>query len=121
MGKKQTIQTSKKLQKFSVVIPPPNVIGIQGLGIAETAYQNSLAYANEKEEGKANNNKENKTDLIIKHADIRRSLLNMKSIIEGQEIFSILAITASRRSLNHDNRANKKRGERSGFFNDTSY
>ena len=60
------------------------IVGIQGLGIAETAYQNSLAYAKERKQGKSNNNKDNQTDEIIKHADIRRSLLNMRSIIEGQ-------------------------------------
>ena len=37
-----------------------------------------------RKQGKLNNNKDNQTDLIIKHADIRRSLMNMKSIIEGQ-------------------------------------
>ena len=60
------------------------VVGIQGLGIAETAYQNSLAYTRERKQGKSNDNKNGDTDLIIKHADIRRSLMNMKSIIEGQ-------------------------------------
>ena len=35
------------------------IVGIQGLGLAETAYQNSLAYANEKQ-GKSNDNKDNK-------------------------------------------------------------
>ena len=60
------------------------VVGIQGLGISEIAYQNSLAYAKERKQGKTNNTKsENGADFIIEHADIRRSLLNMKSIIEG--------------------------------------
>ncbi len=61
------------------------VVGIQGLGISEIAYQNSLAYAKERKQGKTNNSKSsNGADFIIEHADIRRSLLNMKSIIEGE-------------------------------------
>ncbi len=61
------------------------VVGIQGLGISEIAYQNSLAYAKERKQGKTNNSKSiNGADFIIDHADIRRSLLNMKSIIEGE-------------------------------------
>ena len=60
------------------------VVGIQGLGISETAYQNALSYAKERKQGKANNSQNKDTDLIIKHADIRRSLMNMKSLIEGQ-------------------------------------
>ena len=33
------------------------VVGIQGLGISEIAYQNSLAYAKERKQGKTNNTK----------------------------------------------------------------
>ena len=33
------------------------VVGIQGLGISEIAYQNSLSYAKERKQGKANNSK----------------------------------------------------------------
>ena len=46
------------------------VVGVQGLGIAETAYQNAVAYSKERKQGKANNSKNGETDLIIKHADI---------------------------------------------------
>ncbi len=61
------------------------VVGIQGLGISEIAYQNSLSYAKERKQGKTNNSKsKNGADFIIEHADIRRTLLNMKSIIEGE-------------------------------------
>ena len=61
------------------------VVGIQGFGISEIAYQNSLSYAKERKQGKANNSKSsNGADFIIEHADIRKSLLNMKSIIEGE-------------------------------------
>ena len=60
------------------------VVGIQGLGISETAYQNALSYAKERKQGKANNSNNKDADLIIKHADIRRSLMNMRSLIEGQ-------------------------------------
>ncbi len=79
------------------------IVGIQGLGISETAYQNSLAYAKERKQGKSNNNKDNKTDEIIKHADIRRSLLNMKSIIEGQRSLAFWLSQQIDVSLNHTN------------------
>jgi len=64
------------------------VVGIQGLGISEIAYQNSLNYAKERKQGKANNSKlSDGADFILEHADIKKSLLNMKSIIEGEERF----------------------------------
>ena len=77
------------------------VVGIQGLGIAETAYQNALAYSKERKQGKANNNKSQDADLIIKHPDIRRSLMNMKSLIEGQRSFSFWVSQQIDVGLNH--------------------
>ena len=87
------------------------IVGIQGLGIAETAYQNSLAYAKERKQGRSNNNSNNKTDEIIKHADIRRSLLNMKSIIEGQRSLAFWLSQQIDVSLNHENEEIKKSAE----------
>ena len=84
------------------------IVGIQGLGIAETAYQNSLTYARERKQGKSNNNKGNKTDEIIEHADIRRSLLNMKSIIEGQRSLAFWLSQKIDVSLNHPNEEVRK-------------
>ena len=78
------------------------VVGIQGLGISEIAYQNSLAYAKERKQGKTNNTKSsNGADFIIEHADIRRSLLNMKSIIEGERALCFWLSQQTEVSLYH--------------------
>ena len=78
------------------------VVGIQGLGMSEIAYQNSLSYAKERKQGKSNNTKsENGADFIIDHADIRRSLLNMKSIIEGERALCFWLSQQTEVSLNH--------------------
>ncbi len=87
------------------------IVGIQGLGIAETAYQNSLAYSKERKQGKSNNNKDNQTDEIIKHADIRRKLLNMKSIIEGQRSLAFWLSQQIDVSLNHKDEKIRKSAE----------
>ena len=87
------------------------IVGIQGLGIAETAFQNSVAYAKERKQGKSNNNADNKTDAILKHADIRRSLMNMKSIIEGQRSLAFWLSQQVDVSLNHPNKEIKKEAE----------
>ena len=80
------------------------VVGIQGLGISETAYQNALLYAKERKQGKANNSKNNDADFIIKHADIRRSLMNMKSLIEGQRSLAFWVSQQIDVSLNHSDK-----------------
>ena len=90
------------------------VVGIQGLGISEIAYQNSLAYAKERKQGKTNNTKSsNGADFIIEHADIRRTLLNMKSIIEGERALCFWLSQQTEVSLNHPDE--KVRQEASDF------
>ena len=78
------------------------VVGIQGLGISEIAYQNSLSYAKERKQGKSNSSKNNNgADLIIEHADIRKTLLNMKSLIEGERALCFWLSQQTEVSLNH--------------------
>ncbi|MBY4678715.1 acyl-CoA dehydrogenase family protein [Marinobacterium arenosum] len=48
-------------------------VGLQGVAIAERSYQQALAYANEREQA----------GLIIRHADVRRMLLTMKTLTEA--------------------------------------
>ena len=86
------------------------VVGIQGLGISEIAYQNSLMYSKERKQGKSNNNKTSNgsADFIIEHADIRRSLLNMKSIIEGERALCFWLSQQTEVSLNHENKKIKQ-------------
>jgi alkylation response protein AidB-like acyl-CoA dehydrogenase len=85
------------------------VVGIQGLGISEIAYQNALNYSKERKQGKSNNGKtQNGADLIIDHADIRRSLLNMKSIIEGERSLSFWLAQQTEVSLHHSDKKIKQ-------------
>jgi len=90
------------------------VVGLQGLGLSEIAYQNALNYSKERKQGKSNNSKtKNGADLIIDHADIRRSLLNMKSIIQGERALSFWVAQQTEVSLYHKD--NKVREEASDF------
>ena len=90
------------------------VVGIQGLGISEIAYQNSLSYAKERKQGKTNSSKSvNGADYIIEHADIRKSLLNMKSIIEGERALCFWLSQQTEVSLYHNDA--KIRKEASDF------
>tara|TARA_E500000331_G_scaffold234552_1_gene224716 strand:+ start:1 stop:909 length:909 start_codon:yes stop_codon:yes gene_type:complete len=86
------------------------VVGIQGLGISEIAYQNSLSYAKERKQGKSNNNKSQNgnADFIIEHADIRKSLLNMKSIIEGERALCFWLSQQTEVSLYHSDNVIKQ-------------
>ncbi len=89
-------------QMFTMMNLERILVGIQGLGLSEIAYQNSLSYAKERKQGKTNNTKStNGADFIIEHADIRRSLLNMKSIVEGERALCFWLSQQTEVSLYH--------------------
>jgi 3-(methylsulfanyl)propanoyl-CoA dehydrogenase len=67
-------------------------VGIQGISIAEVAYQNALAYVHERRVGHALTGPaepDKPADLLIVHPDIRRMLLHCKSFIEGARALAI--------------------------------
>ncbi|WP_022704647.1 acyl-CoA dehydrogenase [Pseudorhodobacter ferrugineus] len=61
-------------------------VGVQGISVAEAAYQHALAYAMGRKQGKTPNGK----GVIADHADVRRMLATMKA-----EVFSARAIALS--------------------------
>jgi alkylation response protein AidB-like acyl-CoA dehydrogenase len=58
-------------------------VGLQGLSISERAYQHALAYAQERVQGKAVGEDGSLGKTIIRHPDMRRLLLSMKSRIDA--------------------------------------
>jgi len=62
-------------------------VGQQGLAQGEVAYQNGLAYAKDRRQGRALNPAERdpdvKADFIIVHPDVRRMLMEAKAFNEG--------------------------------------
>ena len=62
-------------------------VGLQGLSISDRAYQHALAYAQERTQGRAAGDKT--TGPIIRHPDVRRMLLSMKSKVEAMRALAI--------------------------------
>lgn len=61
-------------------------VGIEGLGLAEVAYQNALSYTKDRLQGRASTGATNPAgdaDPIIVHPDVRRMLMTMKAYVEG--------------------------------------
>ena len=59
------------------------MVGIQGVAIAEAAYQKARAYAAERRQGRSPGGSGEAMSPIVEHADIRRTLLTMKALTEG--------------------------------------
>ncbi|AKI01514.1 acyl-CoA dehydrogenase [Hoeflea sp. IMCC20628] len=58
-------------------------VGMQGVAIAETAYQKALAYANDRTQGRAPGYKGEGMSPIIGHPDVARMLMTMKALTQG--------------------------------------
>ncbi|WJG08790.1 acyl-CoA dehydrogenase family protein [Aliiglaciecola sp. LCG003] len=71
-------------------------VGLQGLGIAEAAFQGALSYARERLQSRAPQgiqNPEGKADPIIAQPDVRKMLLTQKSLTEGSRALALLYAT----------------------------
>ncbi|SFS66258.1 acyl-CoA dehydrogenase [Sulfitobacter marinus] len=83
-------------------------VGMQGLAQADVAYQNALDYAKDRLQGRAVTGTENPNgpaDPLIVHPDIRRSLMDQKSFVEGARAFILWGanlIDAAHRSNDKD-------------------
>ncbi|MGX9349615.1 acyl-CoA dehydrogenase C-terminal domain-containing protein [Shimia sp. W99] len=71
-------------------------VGMQGLSQAEAAYQNAVAYAKDRLQGRdvtGVKNPDGPADPLIVHPDIRRSLMDQKSFVEGARAFILWGAT----------------------------
>ncbi|WP_299910629.1 acyl-CoA dehydrogenase C-terminal domain-containing protein [uncultured Paracoccus sp.] len=66
-------------------------VGLQGYAVAVPAYQNAVAYAKDRLQGRAvtgDANPNGPADPLIVHPDIRRSLMDQKSFLEGARMMT---------------------------------
>ncbi len=72
-------------------------VGIQGLGVAETAYQSAAFYAKDRIQGRALSGAkypDRAADPIIVHPDVRRTLMTVRAYVEGCRALSGWVATA---------------------------
>ncbi|WP_428541578.1 acyl-CoA dehydrogenase C-terminal domain-containing protein [Profundibacter sp.] len=77
-------------------------VGMQGLAQAEVAYQNAVIYAQDRLQGRAVTgavNPDGPADPIIVHPDVRRSLMDQKSFVEGGRAFLLWSASLIDRSV----------------------
>ncbi|MGI9666723.1 MAG: acyl-CoA dehydrogenase [Acidimicrobiia bacterium] len=71
-------------------------VGLEGLSVAERAYQHAAAYAKDRKQGRAAGSTE--LSPIIDHPDVRRNLLTMKAYTEAMRGLVYDAVAAEDRS-----------------------
>ncbi|MBV8687793.1 MAG: acyl-CoA dehydrogenase C-terminal domain-containing protein [Alphaproteobacteria bacterium] len=86
-------------------------VGLQGLAQGEVAYQNAVAYARDRRQGRAlvpgQREEGAKADPIIVHPDVRRMLMEMKAFNEAARalvLWGALQVDVSRRAQTEEER-----------------
>ncbi|MGI9423306.1 MAG: acyl-CoA dehydrogenase [Hyphomicrobiaceae bacterium] len=74
-------------------------VGMQGVAIADRATQRAIAYASERTQGRGPSAKSREMSPIIEHADIRRTIMTMKSLVQASR--AICLVTARELDLMH--------------------
>ncbi len=96
------------------------VVGLQGVALAEAAYQKSLAYARERLQMRSltgPKEPEKPADPIMVHPDVRRMLLTQKALVEGGRALVYLgALTADQSLHGPDDEARQLANERLDFL-----
>ncbi|HMS94536.1 MAG TPA: acyl-CoA dehydrogenase C-terminal domain-containing protein [Tabrizicola sp.] len=83
-------------------------VALQGYAVAEAAYQNAVAYAKDRLQGRdvtGAKNPDGPADPLIVHPDIRRNLMEQKSFIEGARALTFWGATLLDRAAKGDESA----------------
>ncbi len=83
-------------------------VGVQGLAIAERAYQDALRYAQERKQGRAVGAPASAPSPIVEHPDVRRMLLTMKAYIEAMRAMLYTNAVSIDLARHHPDRADRE-------------
>jgi len=84
-------------------------VGLEGVAIAERAYQRALAWSRERLQGKPVGVQGAKTAPIVQHPDVKRMLLTMKSITEAMRALAYWTSALLDRARRHPDTEERKR------------
>lgn len=89
-------------------------VGLQALGLAETAYQSSAAYAKERLQGRSLSGPkapEQAADPIIVHPDVRKNLLTQRVLTEGARALAVWVAMEVDIAARHGDPARRREAE----------
>jgi alkylation response protein AidB-like acyl-CoA dehydrogenase len=86
-------------------------VGVEGVGLAERAYQHALEYARTRVQGREIGQRSGDRVTIIHHPDVKRMLLTMKSQVEAMRALAFTAAAALDRASRHPDATEKRRNQ----------
>jgi alkylation response protein AidB-like acyl-CoA dehydrogenase len=86
-------------------------VGVQGIALAERAYQKAVAYARERVQGRPVDGSLPKAGPILHHPDVRRMLMTMRAYTEGCRAMAAVAAAAYDAAHAHPDAAVRARNQ----------
>jgi len=83
-------------------------VGVQGVALAERAFQQALAYAKERRQGRALGETGEEMSPIVKHPDVLRMLMTMKALTAAARAICFLTAQVIDRSHRSQNKAERE-------------
>jgi len=69
-------------------------VGLQGLAVSERAYQHAVAYARDRVQSRPVDGSAKESVAIIHHPDVKRMLMTMRALIEGERAMALVGAAA---------------------------
>lgn len=86
-------------------------VGIQGIGIADRAYQKAVAYAKDRVQSRPVDGSKPGSAPIIHHPDVRRMLMTMRALTEGCRAMASTAAAAFDAAHHHPDAESRKQNQ----------
>jgi alkylation response protein AidB-like acyl-CoA dehydrogenase len=86
-------------------------VGVEGVAIAERAYQHALEYAKTRVQGREIGQKSGDRVTIIHHPDVRRMLMSMRAQTEAMRALAYYAAATLDQAKHHPDPAEKRRSQ----------
>ena len=86
-------------------------VGVQGIAIAERAYQKAVAFAKDRVQSRPVDGSQPAAAAIIHHPDVKRMLMTMRSYVEGCRAMATVAAAAYDTAHHHPDAATAKQNQ----------
>ena len=86
-------------------------VGLEGLGIAERAYQQAADFARQRIQGKDLDERRGPNVAIIRHPDVRRMLMSMRAQVEAMRAVAYVVAAAMDTATRHAEEAQRQRSQ----------
>ena len=86
-------------------------VGLQGLGVSERAYQQAVAYAKDRVQSRPVDGSQPGSAAIIHHPDVKRMLMTMRALVEGERAMALVGAAAYDTAHHHPDAATAKQAQ----------